>query len=139
MDDSMIGEFITEQPMDEPMEMGTKPMPMLRRFVDYDKPIRYLKQLGAGAEGTVHRVIIEGREYALKLVSHYNKLTAFSEQPLIAYGCNSFYHGNGRRSALRSIQIYKFLLLFFLMNVEPLLAYKVSAKTGLGLSSVMDG
>lgn len=40
---------------------------------------------------------------------------------------------------MRSIQIYKFSPLLFLMNVELLLAYRVSAKTGLGLSSVTDG
>lgn len=66
----MIGEFITEQAMDEPMELGMTPMPMLRRFVDYDKPIHYLKELGVGEEGTVYHVIIEGREYAMKLVGY---------------------------------------------------------------------
>lgn len=78
MDDSMIGKFITEQSMDEPMEFGMKPMPKLQRFVDHDKPIHYLKELGAGDEGIVYHVIIEGREYALKLVSYYSKL-AFSD------------------------------------------------------------
>ena len=134
----MIGKFITEQSMDEPMELGMKPMPKLHRFVDHDKPIHYLKVLGAGDEGIVYHVTIEGREYALKLVSYYSIL-AFQEPPLIAYDCDSFYHGNGSSSILSSIQSSKFTHLLLLMNVEPLLAYKVSAKTGLGLSSVTDG
>ena len=71
MDDSMVGKFITEQPMDEPMEPGMKPMPKLHRFVDYDKPIHYLEELGTGGEGMVYHVFIEGKEYALKLVSYY--------------------------------------------------------------------
>ena len=71
----MMGEFITEEAMDEPMELGMTPMPMLRRFVDYDKPIHFLMELGTGEEGTVYHVIIEGKEYALKLESYYNNLT----------------------------------------------------------------
>ena len=112
MDDSMIGKFITEQSMDEPMELGMKPMPKLHRFVDHDKPIHYLKVLEAGDEGIVYHVTIEGREYALKLVSYYSIL-AFQEPPLIAYDCDSFYHGNGSSSILSSIQSSKFTHLLF--------------------------
>lgn len=135
----MIGKFITEQSMDEPMEMGIKPRPKLHRFVDHDKPIHYLKELGASEEGTVYHVIIEGKEYALKLVSYYNKLTIFFRATTTDSECISFYHGNGSSQRLRSIQVYKFTLLPLLMSVEPLLAYKVLAKTELGLSSVTDG
>ena len=65
----MIGKFITELPMNDlgPMRVSTRPK--LRRFVDHDKPIHYIKEIGSGAEGAVFLVVIEGNEYAMKVVS----------------------------------------------------------------------
>lgn len=71
----MIGRFITEVPMDHPGPMRVSTRPKLRRFVDYDKPIHYIKELGSGAQGVVYLVDIEGKEYAMKVVSF---ITGFS-------------------------------------------------------------
>lgn len=65
----MIGRFITELPMDDPSEIRVSSKPMLRRFVNYDKPIYYIKELGSGAHGAVYLAIIDGKEYAIKVVS----------------------------------------------------------------------
>ena len=35
MDDTVIGRFITELPMDDPSQMRVSSKPKLRRFVDY--------------------------------------------------------------------------------------------------------
>lgn len=68
MNDTMIGKCITELLMDDPAKIRKSRMPKLRRFTHYDKPICYVRELGAGEEGVVHLFIIEGKGYALKLV-----------------------------------------------------------------------
>ncbi|KAK2757625.1 hypothetical protein FQN54_004594 [Arachnomyces sp. PD_36] len=66
MDDSMIGRWLSELPMDDPTRQRTG-RPQLRRFIHHDKPIKYRQHLGSGAEGSVYRVRIEGQVYALKI------------------------------------------------------------------------
>lgn len=60
------------------------PDPKLRRFVDHNKPIRYIKELGRGAESVVYLVIVNGKEYAMKLVS-YIILTYLRDRTLVQY------------------------------------------------------
>ncbi|EZG04868.1 hypothetical protein H106_05728 [Trichophyton rubrum CBS 735.88] len=66
MDDSMIGRWLSDLPMDDPTRKSTS-HPQLRRFVHHEKPIRYIQFLGGGTEGDVYLVKIEGRDYALKV------------------------------------------------------------------------
>ncbi|RJE18084.1 hypothetical protein PHISCL_09575 [Aspergillus sclerotialis] len=56
MDDTMIGKFITELPMDDPSEMRVS-----------SKPIHYIKELGSGVHGAVYLAVIESKEYAIKV------------------------------------------------------------------------
>ncbi|KAM5489172.1 hypothetical protein MaudMau93_003669 [Microsporum audouinii] len=66
MDDSMIGRWLSDLPMDDPTRKSTS-KPELRRFIHHEKPIRYLHNLGGGTEGVVYHVEIEGNSYALKV------------------------------------------------------------------------
>ncbi|KAK2755008.1 hypothetical protein FQN54_006536 [Arachnomyces sp. PD_36] len=66
MDDSMIGRWLSELPMDDPTRKRTS-KPQLRRFIHHDKPISYRNRLGVGGEGAVFRVRIQGEVYALKI------------------------------------------------------------------------
>lgn len=66
MNDSLIGNVITEVPMDDPSELRISSRPKLHRFVDYDREIRYLKEIGRGAESVAFLVIVNGKEYAMK-------------------------------------------------------------------------
>ncbi|PGH23897.1 hypothetical protein AJ80_01959 [Polytolypa hystricis UAMH7299] len=70
MDDTMIGRWLSDLPMDDPTRKSTS-KPMLRRFIHHDKPIKYLGFLGSGAEAVVYRVEIEGNEYAIKIFRHW--------------------------------------------------------------------
>ncbi|EGD93746.1 hypothetical protein TESG_01281 [Trichophyton tonsurans CBS 112818] len=70
MDDSMIGRWLSELPMDDPTRKSTS-HPQLRRFVHHEKPIRYIQFLGGGTEGDVYLVKIEGKEYALKVFKQW--------------------------------------------------------------------
>lgn len=56
--------------MDDPGKKSWS-KPQLRRFVHFDKPIKRLDFLGAGREGVLYKVRIEGSVYALKFVSNF--------------------------------------------------------------------
>ncbi|EEH07261.1 conserved hypothetical protein [Histoplasma capsulatum G186AR] len=70
LDDSMIGRWLSELPMDHPERKSTS-KPQLRRFIHHDKPIKRLGFLGAGAESCVYHIECEGKSYALKLARHW--------------------------------------------------------------------
>ncbi|KAM5432112.1 hypothetical protein MferCBS31731_007613 [Microsporum ferrugineum] len=70
MDDSMIGRWLSDLPMDDPTRKSTS-KPELRRFIHHEKPIRYLHNLGGGTEGVVYHVEIEGNSYALKVFKQW--------------------------------------------------------------------
>ncbi|KAK2799475.1 hypothetical protein FQN50_008447 [Emmonsiellopsis sp. PD_5] len=70
MNDTMIGRWLSDLPMDDPTRKSTS-KPMLRRFIHHDKPINYLEFLGSGTEGVVYRVEIEGKEYAIKVFRNW--------------------------------------------------------------------
>ena len=67
MDDSMIGRWLSELPMDDPSRKSTS-KPMLRRFTHHEEPIHYHELIAVGTEGIICRVEISGNEYALKIV-----------------------------------------------------------------------
>jgi hypothetical protein len=67
MDDSMIGRWLSEIPMDGPSKQSWS-KPQLRRFLHYDKPIEYLNLVGEGVDSLVYRVRIKGMIYGLKIV-----------------------------------------------------------------------
>ncbi|PGH34633.1 hypothetical protein GX50_02523 [[Emmonsia] crescens] len=66
MDDSMIGRWLSELPMDDPTHKSFS-KPLLRRFIHHDKPITRLGRISLGTEGIVLLVEIEGVEYVMKL------------------------------------------------------------------------
>ncbi|WEW60303.1 hypothetical protein PRK78_005788 [Emydomyces testavorans] len=66
MDDSMIGRWLSELPMDDPTRKSTS-RPLLRRFTHHAEPIKYKKLIGEGTEGVVYLVKIADCEYALKI------------------------------------------------------------------------
>ena len=68
MDDSMIGRWLSEIPMGDPAPQSWS-KPQLRRFVHFDKPIRFVKLIGKGTEALVFLVEVEGIRYAIKMVS----------------------------------------------------------------------
>ncbi|PGG98354.1 hypothetical protein GX51_06841 [Blastomyces parvus] len=70
LDDSMIGKWLSELPMDHPERKSTS-KPQLRRFIHHDKPIKRLGFLGEGAESYVYHIECEGQSYALKLAKHW--------------------------------------------------------------------
>lgn len=67
MDDSMIGRWLSDLPMNDPSKKSWS-KPQLRRFAHANEPIEFLELLGQGGEGVVYRVRIEGVVYALKIV-----------------------------------------------------------------------
>ncbi|KAK2875346.1 hypothetical protein FQN49_001664 [Arthroderma sp. PD_2] len=70
MDDTMIGRWLSDLPMDDPSRKSTS-KPLLRRFIHHNMPIRYIEFLGGGGEGVVYRVEIAGNEYALKVFKNW--------------------------------------------------------------------
>ncbi|KLJ13876.1 hypothetical protein EMPG_09371 [Blastomyces silverae] len=70
LDDSMIGRWLSELPMDHPERKSTS-KPQLRRFIHHDKRIKRLGFLGAGVESCVYHIECEGKSYALKLSRHW--------------------------------------------------------------------
>ncbi|KAK2797936.1 hypothetical protein FQN50_009032 [Emmonsiellopsis sp. PD_5] len=70
MDDSMIGRWLSELPMDDPTHKSFS-KPLLRRFKHHDKPITYTGRISVGTEGAVELVEIEGVEYVMKVFFYW--------------------------------------------------------------------
>lgn len=74
---SMLFPFLSEDTMQESPACGLVAQPILRRFRDYDKSIRFNRILGRGQEGAALAITVDGKMYALKLVRQ-SHLTAAS-------------------------------------------------------------
>ncbi|KAF7590200.1 Chitin synthase 2 [Aspergillus hancockii] len=66
MDDTMVGHFLTDLPWDD-LTHKPRTTPMLRRFVHHGKHIRYRELFGHGTKGVVYHVLVEEKQYVLKI------------------------------------------------------------------------
>ncbi|KAK2762192.1 hypothetical protein FQN54_001201 [Arachnomyces sp. PD_36] len=96
MDDSMIGKWLSESSTANTISQSLS-KPMLRQFLDHDKPITYLEKIAIGTEGIIYRVEIAGYEYVLKVFQHWTYRGRIeldeSEQPYtfpFSHECRAF-------------------------------------------------
>lgn len=66
----MIGRWFSEVPMGD-LAPQSWSKPQLRRFVHYDKPIKFVKLIGKGTEALVFLIEVVGNRYAIKMASWY--------------------------------------------------------------------